>query len=85
MVKKFLGWLSELELQQWSGTDSFKILIEQVKALRYGLGVKMVNFQKTHKQLKNKFGLNVSFLKEYWGEMWDSYSPENGYQNVDFD
>jgi len=43
-----------------------------------------VNFQKTHKQLKNKFGLDVSFLKEYWGEMWDSYSPENGYQNVDF-
>jgi transposase len=32
--KRFLGWLNELEFQQSSGTDSFKILIEQVITLR---------------------------------------------------
>lgn len=35
--KRFLGWLNELEFQQWSGTDSFKILIEQAKTLRANL------------------------------------------------
>ena len=35
--KRFLGWLSEVEFKQGSGTDSFKILIEQVKALRTNL------------------------------------------------
>jgi len=32
--KRFIGWLEELEHQQWTGTDSFKILIKHVKVLR---------------------------------------------------
>jgi len=32
--KRFLGWLNEVEFQQGSGTDSFQILIEQVKTQR---------------------------------------------------
>lgn len=43
---------------------------------RYGLGVEMDDFLKTHKKLKNKYGLDVSCLNECWGEMWDPYSPK---------
>ena len=32
--KRFLGWLSEVEFQQSSGTDTFQILSSQVKILR---------------------------------------------------
>ena len=32
--KKFISWLETQELQQWTGTDSFRILINQVKSLR---------------------------------------------------
>ena len=35
--KRFLGWLNEVELHRWSGTDSFKILIEQAITLRKNL------------------------------------------------
>ncbi|MCD6596376.1 MAG: sugar phosphate isomerase/epimerase [Bacteroidales bacterium] len=43
---------------------------------RYGLGVSMEDYLKTHKKLKNDYGLEVSCLNECWGEMWDPYSPE---------
>ncbi len=43
---------------------------------RYGLGVKMEDYVKTHAQLKADFGLEVSCINECWGEMWDPYSPE---------
>jgi sugar phosphate isomerase/epimerase len=42
---------------------------------RYGLGVKMEDYLKTHKQLKDDYGLEVSCINECWGEMWDPYSP----------
>jgi len=42
---------------------------------RYGLGVKMEDYLKTHRQLKADFGLEVSNINECWGEMWDPYSP----------
>jgi len=32
--KRFMGWLEGLDHQQWTGTDSFRILIRQVKTLR---------------------------------------------------
>ena len=35
--KWLLGWLNELEFNRWSGTASFKILIEQVITLRKNL------------------------------------------------
>lgn len=42
---------------------------------RYGLGVKMEDYLKTHQQLKADYGLAVSCINECWGEMWDPYSP----------
>lgn len=42
---------------------------------RYGLGVKMEDYLKTHQQLKADYGLAVSNINECWGEMWDPYSP----------
>lgn len=43
---------------------------------RYGLGVSMEDYLKTHQQLKADFGLEVSCINECWGEMWDPFSPE---------
>ncbi len=42
---------------------------------RYGLGVKIDNYLKTHIDLKKKFNLEVSCINECWGEMWDPFSP----------
>lgn len=42
---------------------------------RYGLGVKIEEYLKTHKQLKEKYNLQVSCINECWGEEWDPYSP----------
>lgn len=42
---------------------------------RYGLGVSMESYVRTHKKLKEDFGLAVSNVNECWGEMWDPYSP----------
>ena len=42
---------------------------------RYGLGVTMEDYLKTHMRLKNEYGLDVSCLNECWGEMWDPFSP----------
>jgi sugar phosphate isomerase/epimerase len=42
---------------------------------RYGLGVKMEAYLKTHQTLKADYGLAVSCVNECWGEMWDPYSP----------
>lgn len=42
---------------------------------RYGLGVKMDDYLKTHQKLKADYGLAVSCINECWGEMWDPYSP----------
>ena len=42
---------------------------------RYGLGVEMEDYLRTHKKLKSDYGLDVSCLNECWGEMWDPYSP----------
>jgi sugar phosphate isomerase/epimerase len=42
---------------------------------RYGMGVKMEDYVRTHKKLKADFGLDVSCVNECWGEMWDPYSP----------
>jgi len=42
---------------------------------RYGLGVSMDAYAKTHRRLRDDFGLEVSCVNECWGEMWDPYSP----------
>ncbi|MCF6356512.1 MAG: sugar phosphate isomerase/epimerase, partial [Draconibacterium sp.] len=42
---------------------------------RYGLGVSLEDFVKTHKKLKDDYGMDVSCLNECWGEMWDPFSP----------
>ena len=42
---------------------------------RYGLGVTMQDYLRTHKVLTADFGLAVSCVNECWGEMWDPYSP----------
>ena len=42
---------------------------------RYGLGVKMEQYLKTHKTLKDDFNLDVSCINECWGEEWDPFSP----------
>ena len=43
---------------------------------RYGLGVSLEKYLSDHKNLKEKYGLEVSCLNECWGEMWDPYSPD---------
>ena len=43
---------------------------------RYGLGVGMEEYLKTHKQLKEDFQLDVSCINECWGEEWDPFSPK---------
>lgn len=42
---------------------------------RYGLGVKMEDYLKTHQRLKADYGLAVSCINECWGEEWDPFSP----------
>ena len=42
---------------------------------RYGLGVSMEAYARTHCRLKREFGLEISCVNECWGEMWDPYSP----------
>lgn len=42
---------------------------------RYGLGVKMRDYLKTHQKLMREYGLAVSCINECWGAMWDPYSP----------
>jgi sugar phosphate isomerase/epimerase len=42
---------------------------------RYGLGVKMDDYLKTHQKLKADYRLDVSCVNECWGEMWDPFSP----------
>jgi sugar phosphate isomerase/epimerase len=42
---------------------------------RYGLGVNMEDYLKTHKKLKEDYGLAVSCINECWGEEWDPFSP----------
>ena len=43
---------------------------------RYGLGVKIGDYLNTHKNLLNKYKLEVSCINECWGEMWDPFSPD---------
>jgi len=42
---------------------------------RYGLGVKIDEYIKTHQRLTQEFGMEVSCINECWGAMWDPYSP----------
>lgn len=42
---------------------------------RYGLGVKMKDYLKTHQKLSQEYGLVVSCINECWGAKWDPYSP----------
>lgn len=42
---------------------------------RYGMGVSIEDFLKSHLKLKDEYELQVSCLNECWGEMWDPYSP----------
>jgi len=42
---------------------------------RYGMGVSIEDFIKTHKQLCAEYDLEVSCINECWGEAWDPYSP----------
>lgn len=42
---------------------------------RYGLGISLKDFLRTHLELKDRYGLEVSCLNECWGEMWDPFSP----------
>jgi sugar phosphate isomerase/epimerase len=42
---------------------------------RYGLGVSMEDYLRTHQGLKDDYGLAVSCINECWGEMWDPFSP----------
>jgi len=42
---------------------------------RYGPGVSLDDFLKTHLRLKEKYDMQVSCLNECWGEMWDPFSP----------
>ncbi len=42
---------------------------------RYGLGVKLDDYLRTHQQLMLDFDLKVSCINECWGAMWDPYSP----------
>jgi sugar phosphate isomerase/epimerase len=42
---------------------------------RYGLGVKMDDYLKTHQQLSREYSLGVSCINDCWGSMWDPYSP----------
>jgi sugar phosphate isomerase/epimerase len=42
---------------------------------RYGLGVSIEDYLRTHHVLKDDYGLAVSCVNECWGEMWDPYSP----------
>lgn len=43
---------------------------------RYGLGVGMEQYAKTHKQLRDDYGIQISCINECWGEEWDPYSPQ---------
>jgi sugar phosphate isomerase/epimerase len=43
---------------------------------RYGLGVSMEDYVRTHNDLRKKYKLEVSCINECWGEMWDPYSPD---------
>ncbi|SRR6056297_122169 len=43
---------------------------------RYGMGVGMEDWVKTHKKLTKEYGLEVSCLNDCWGEMWDPFSPK---------
>ena len=42
---------------------------------RYGMGVSMEAYLRTHQQLKSDYQLAVSSVNECWGEEWDPYSP----------
>lgn len=42
---------------------------------RYGLGVKIDDYLRTHQKLIADYGMDVSCVNECWGEMWDPYSP----------
>ncbi len=42
---------------------------------RYGRGVKLEDYLRTHKKLKADFGLECSCINECWGEEWDPFSP----------
>jgi sugar phosphate isomerase/epimerase len=42
---------------------------------RYGLGVSMDTYLKTHQHLSQEYGLVVSCINECWGALWDPYSP----------
>jgi len=41
---------------------------------RFGLGVKIDDYPKTHQRLAQEYSLAVSCIKECWGAMWDPYS-----------
>lgn len=43
---------------------------------RYGRGVSMEDYARTHVTLREDYGLEVSCINECWGEMWDPYSPD---------
>ncbi|MCX7847568.1 MAG: sugar phosphate isomerase/epimerase [bacterium] len=42
---------------------------------RYGMGVSMAAYARTHRALKQEFGMEISCINECWGAMWDPYSP----------
>lgn len=42
---------------------------------RYGLGMTVDAFVKTHQKLTQDYGLSVSCINECWGAMWDPFSP----------
>ena len=42
---------------------------------RYGKGVSLESYLKTHQQLSQEFQMSVSCINDCWGEMWDPYSP----------
>ena len=42
---------------------------------RYGKGVSIESFVRSHKKLKEDFSLSISCINECWGEEWDPFSP----------
>jgi len=42
---------------------------------RYGMGVSMEKYLRTHQKLKDEFAMEVSCVNDCWGEEWDPFSP----------
>ncbi len=43
---------------------------------RFGLGISMEEYARTHRRLRDDFELDISCINECWGASWDPYSPE---------